>query len=377
LHRKRLRCPFVITLIIMLDTHTIEALRPLGLNLSLLPQLAQLDGQQDATLWRITEVQRERLGLQSAAGLCQSRVLPSLQQQLMAEGRQLAVGDWVLARHQPQGDTWVQALLDPLNSLSRRDPSGRRQALVSNVDTALLVMGLDHDFNLARLDRYLVLVRGSGVPAVVVLSKADLCRDVAGRITQVRAHLALSRDAVMDVLAVDGTQAGTRSQLQPWLGLGQTLVLLGSSGAGKSTLTNTLCEAALQDTGGVREGDSRGRHTTTARSLHRTPDGACIIDTPGLRGLALDASRAEVDQAFDDVASLARACRFRNCSHGDEPGCAVRDALPPARLKSYQKLQREAHREQMSLQDRHELLNQWKARSRAAHAHIRSKRGEG
>jgi ribosome biogenesis GTPase len=360
----------------MLDITVIEALRPLGLNLSLLPQLARFDGQQDATLWRITEVQRERLGLQSAMGPCQARMQPSLLQQLMAEGRQLAVGDWVLARHPPGGDTWVHALLDPLNSLARRDPSGRRQALVSNVDTALLVMGLDHDFNLARLDRYLVLVRGSGVPAVVVLSKADLCRDVAGRIAQVREHLALSRDAVMDVLAVNGTQAGTRAQLQPWLGLGQTLVLLGSSGAGKSTLTNTLCEAALQDTGGVREDDSRGRHTTTARSLHRTADGACIIDTPGLRGLALDASRAEVDQAFDDVASLARACRFRNCRHGDEPGCAVREALPPARLKSYQKLQREAQREQMSLQERQVLLNQWKARSRAAHAHIRSKRGE-
>ncbi|MGN6827643.1 ribosome small subunit-dependent GTPase A [Paucibacter sp. M5-1] len=361
----------------MLTTTVIEALRPLGLNLSLLPQVAQLDWRQDATLWRITEVQRDQLGLQSDQGACRARALPALQQALFADSRQLAVGDWVLARRNALGETWVHELLPPLNSLSRRDPNGQRQALVSNVDTALLVMGLDHDFNLARLDRYLVLVRGSGVPALVVLSKADLCRDVAARVAELREHLALSRNAVMEVLAVDGTQADTRAQLAPWLGLGQTLVLLGSSGAGKSTLTNTLCEAALQDTGGVRQDDSRGRHTTTVRSLHRTADGACIIDTPGLRGLQLDASAAELDQAFDDVLGLARHCRFRNCTHGDEPGCAVRAALPPARLKSYQKLQREAGRDSMGPLERRARLSEWKARGRAAHAHIRSKRGEG
>ncbi|MFN4116966.1 MAG: ribosome small subunit-dependent GTPase A [Inhella sp.] len=360
----------------MLDPQVIEALRPLGLNLSLLPQLAQLDGADQATLWRVTEVQRDRLGLQSDQGHCTARLLPALQQALYAESRQLAVGDWVLARRNPLGETWVQQQLPPLNSLSRRDPNGLRQTLVSNIDTALLVMGLDHDFNLARLDRYLVLVRGAGVPALVVLSKADLCRDVAGRVAAVRGHLALSRGAVMEVLAVDGTQAGTREQLGPWLGLGQTLVLLGSSGAGKSTLTNTLCDAALQDTGAVRDDDSRGRHTTTVRSLHRTREGACIIDTPGLRGLQLDATAAELNQAFDDVLELASECRFRNCSHGDEPGCAVRAALPPARLKSYQKLQREASRDSMGPLERRAQLNEWRTRSRAMQVHLRTKRGE-
>lgn len=360
----------------MLDPQTIEALRPLGLSLALLPQLAQLDWPDQARLWRVTEVQRDRLSLQSDQGSCTARLLPALQQALYAESRQLAVGDWVLASRNALGETWVQQQLPPLNALSRRDPNGLRQTLVSNVDTALLVMGLDHDFNLARLDRYLVLVRGGGVPAVVVLSKADLCRDVAGRVDEVRAHLALSRGAVMEVLAVDGTQACTREQLKPWLGLGQTLVLLGSSGAGKSTLTNTLCDAALQDTGAVRDDDSRGRHTTTVRSLHRTPEGACIIDTPGLRGLQLDATAAELDQAFDDVLELASACRFRNCSHGDEPGCAVRATLPPARLKSYRKLQREAGRDSMGPLERRAQLNEWKTRSRAVQVHLRSKRGE-
>jgi ribosome biogenesis GTPase len=361
----------------MLDPQVIEALRPLGLSLSLLPQLAQLDGSDPARLWRIAEVQRDRLSLQSEQGACSARVLPALQQLLYADSRQLAVGDWVLARRNSLGETWVRQQLPPLNSLSRRDPDGQRQTLVSNVDTALLVMGLDHDFNLARLDRYLVLVRAAGVPAVVVLSKADLCCDVTARVDEVRAHLALSRGAVMAVLAVDGTQVGTRAQLKPWLGLGQTLVLLGSSGAGKSTLTNTLCEAARQDTGAVRQDDSRGRHTTTVRCLHRTLDGACIIDTPGLRGLQLDATAAELDQAFDDVLELASACRFRNCSHDDEPGCAVRAALPPTRLKSYQKLQREAGRDSQGPLERRARLNEFKARSRAVKVHLRSKRGEG
>jgi len=363
----------------MLDTLDIEALRSLGFNPSLLPQLAAIEAPPGAALWRVTEVQRDLLGLQAPGGACRARLLPALQHELFASGEQLAVGDWVLSAPDAHGQAWVRRRLTPLNSLTRRDPEGRRQALVSNVDTALLVMGLDHDFRLARLDRYLVLTRAAGLASVVVLSKADLCRDVQSRIAEVEDHLAHSRrpdGAVQAVLAVDGTQDLTRERLAPWLGPGQTLVLLGSSGAGKSTLTNTLCEAALQDTGAVRQDDSRGRHTTTVRTLHRTPGGACIIDTPGLRGLALDASRVELEQAFDDVASLATACRFRDCRHEQEPGCAVRAALAPARLKSYQKLQREAQRDSMGPLERRELMNQWKARGRAAHAHIRSKRGE-
>lgn len=360
----------------MLDTTTIEALRALGLSHFILSQLAPMEGQEPSTLWRVTEVQREQLGLQSEQGSCRARALPALQQALFAEARQLAVGDWVLARRNALGETWVHKRLAPLNCLQRRDPSGQRQTLVSNVDTALLLMGLDHDFNLARLDRYLVLAHSSGVPALLVLSKADLCRDPAARVQEVRDHLAHSRNAVLDVLAVDGTQADTVKQLRPWLGLGQTLVLLGSSGAGKSTLTNTLCEASLQPTQDVRWDDSRGRHTTTVRRLHGTAEGACIIDTPGLRGLQLDASAAELAQAFDDVQALARGCRFRNCGHGDEPGCAVRAELAPARLRSYQKLQRELARDSMGPLERRARINERAAMGREAMAHKRSKRGE-
>ncbi|MDN3922775.1 ribosome small subunit-dependent GTPase A [Roseateles violae] len=360
----------------MLDSSLIEALRPLGLNLSLLSQLDR-ELEPDTELWRLAEVQRERLGLIGATGRCEARALPALREALLADGEALAVGDWLLARRNAQGECWVQQRLTPLSQIARRDPEGRRQPLVSNVDLALLVMGLDHDFNPARLDRYLVLCHAAGVPALLLLSKADLCPDVDGRVATLRAHLAQSPAAVLDIVAVDGTAAAaTRARLAPWLGTGQTLVLLGSSGAGKSTLSNALCEATLQDTGSVRADDSRGRHTTTARSLHRLPGGACIIDTPGLRGLQLDASSAEVGAAFDDVTRLAGACRYRNCSHGGEPGCAVRAQLHPARLKSYQKLQREAAREQMTQQDRRERLALWKARGREAAASLKAKRGE-
>lgn len=363
----------------MLDSRTIEALRPLGLTASVLAHIQQhltpRNTAGDALLGRAIEVQRDRLTLATAAGPCAASALPALHQQLRDDDQALAVGDWLLAATDAHGQTRVHARVPPLNQLSRRDPEGRRQPLVSNVDLALLVMGLDHDFKLARLDRYLVLTRAAGVPALVVLTKADQCRDPGAALERVRSHLGRS-NAALDIVAVDGTREVARGVLAPWLGAGQTLVLLGSSGAGKSTLTNTLCEAPLQDTGDVRLDDSRGRHTTTARSLHRTRDGACIIDTPGLRGLQLDATAAELDEAFEDVTSLAAACRFRNCSHAGEPGCAVQAALDPARLRSWQKLQREAARDSMSLAQRRERLAQWKALGRAVAATTRIKRGE-
>ncbi|MDM4766183.1 ribosome small subunit-dependent GTPase A [Pelomonas sp. SE-A7] len=345
----------------MLESLQFEALRRLGLNQNLLPLLHPLLGQHPkADPVRITEIHRDALRLEGSQGPLRARVHPQLLNALQAQGQRLAVGDWVLA--EAEGDQhWVREHIPPLNSLNRRDPEGRLQPLVSNVDCALLVLGLDHDFNLARLDRYLVLTRSADVPAVVVLSKADLCAQPAERLKAVRRHLAHSHLGLLDVLAVDTTSAASCEALSPYLGLGQTLVLLGSSGAGKSTLTNSLCGHSEQLTGAVRMDDSRGRHTTTSRSLHRCQSGACIIDTPGLRGLALDADAATVAQAFDDVQELAQACRFRNCSHGDEPGCAVRESLGAERLKSYEKLQREARRGEMTALERREQLARWKS----------------
>lgn len=356
----------------MFDTIDFQALRGIGLTQGLVAQMFNLQTQPDDQLMRVVEVQRDRLRLHDGEREHSAQVWPTLRIALQMQGEVLVVGDWVAARTGGDlGDTlWAAVRVPPVNHLVRRDSSGQRQTLVSNVDTALLVMGAGQDFNLRRLDRYLALVRLAGVAPLVVLSKADLCTDPHARVDAVRRHTS----GQVEVLALNGLDAASADVLAPWLGDGQTLVLLGSSGAGKSTLTNLLT-GAMQDTGGVRRGDEHGRHTTTVRSLHRCVGGACIIDTPGLRGLQLDADETQLDAVFDDISRLAPMCRFRDCQHQEEPGCAVRQAVPAGRLLSYHKLQREAQRHEQTVFDRHKLLGEWKARSRDAKSVARLKRG--
>jgi len=354
----------------MIDTLDFSLLRGIGLTQPLLQHLATLPD--DAgTPMRVIEVQRDTIALHDGHGECTARVLPAPVHALQSEDDALAVGDWVAVRANAQRELWITARMPPLTQLTRRTTYGQRQVLVSNVDTALLVMGLDLDFNLRRLERYLALARLAGIDAAVVLTKADACADVDARLAAVHAQLPRGVDA----MAVNGLDAATRDVLSPWLAPGQTVVLLGSSGAGKSTLTNTLCAADVQLTGGVRTGDSRGRHTTTVRSLHRTPQGACIIDTPGLRTLRLDTDESALAAAFDDIATLAVQCRFRDCRHDGEPGCAVRAGVAPERLRNFHKLQREARRDTLNAIERREQVQQWKARGREAAARMRAKRG--
>jgi ribosome biogenesis GTPase len=366
----------------MIDTNDFERLRRIGLTPALLPAAMTTVAKvapagAEATLMRVTEVQREGVTLHDGRSESAARLRPALRAALGDEGDAVAVGDWVLAERNAFGEWWVQSRVPPLNQLARRLHDGRdkvtRVVIVSNVDTALLVMGLDHDFSPRRLERYLALVRMAGVAAVVVLTKADLCDDVAGRLQQVQALLPQGAAAVA-VNALGTGEAAPGLVLAPWLQAGQTLVLLGSSGAGKSTLTNALAGAA-QDTGANRAGDSRGRHTTTSRSLHATPQGACIIDTPGLRTLRLDGEADRLDAVFDDIARLAPLCRFRDCGHDNEPGCAVRAGVSGERLRSYHKLQREARRDSITALERKALVSQWKARGRAARTRINAKRG--
>ena len=361
-----------------------ETLRRLGLTPAMAQSLATADVTDSSTAiaspqlpqWmRATAVHRETVDVHDGTQQHSARCAARLTRELIDAGTALAVGDWVLCTPDEHRQCWVTARVPPLNQIVRRDADGSRHTVVSNVDTALLVMGLDLDFNLQRLERYLALVGSSGVLPVVVLTKADVAQQaspgsVQQRVQDVRARVGQH----VDVVAVDGRSADANGLLQPYLSAGQTLVLLGSSGAGKSTLTNSLLGSAMQDTGAVREHDSRGKHTTTARSLHLLPSGACVIDTPGVRTLRPDVDSHTLGQLFEDISTLAHTCRFRNCQHQDEPGCAVRAQVSPERIKNYHKLLRESRRDTMGALERQRQLAQWKARGRAGTQRAESKR---
>ncbi|MBN1426110.1 ribosome small subunit-dependent GTPase A [Candidatus Fermentibacteria bacterium] len=256
------------------------------------------------------------------------------------------VGDWVAASVDGGDTAAIHAVLSRVTVFSRK-AAGRvaeEQALAANVDTAFIVTGLDHEFNPRRIERYAVTAWDSGATPVLVLNKTDVCLDVEAAVH--RASDAAPGVAVVPVSARDGSGLDS---LAAYLSPGITVVLLGSSGVGKSSLVNRLAGTDMQAVAEVRQDDSRGRHTTTSRDLIVLPDGALLIDTPGLRELQLMADDEGVDAAFDDVARLADGCRFADCRHDHEPGCAVKRAVEageihPSRLASYHKLQREARR---------------------------------
>jgi ribosome biogenesis GTPase / thiamine phosphate phosphatase len=265
-------------------------------------------------------------------------------------------GDWLALRADL---ATIEAVLPRKNALSRKQ-AGRRteeQVLATNVDVVLLVMGLDGDYNLRRLERYLALCAQSNVRAVVALNKSDVCADVQTRIEETRAIAAGVPVVSLSALSGAGLN-GLASQVEP----GETAALLGSSGAGKSTIVNRLLGYDAQPTQAVREGDSRGRHTTTSRELILLAQGWLLMDLPGLREIQPWADASEVSSIFPEIGALAAVCRFRNCRHESEPGCAVREAVDPARLESYRKLVREAeylHRK-ADPQAQAELKARWK-----------------
>ena len=343
-----------------------DRLRPIGMTPAVAQALSQLEGE-EGNVVRVTEVQRETVLVHDGKEEFVARVAPALQRP-SAHGSALAVGDWGVVHE--SGGKWLARTIAPLTHLARRAPDGGRQALVHNVDTAFLLMGLDGDFNPRRIERYLALVQPAGIWPVIVLTKLDCVPDGSERVDSLRARI----PADVPLIAVDGTSHAAAEALAPYLDEGRTVVLLGSSGAGKSTLTNTLAGMELQSIGAVRADDSRGRHTTTTRTLRVLSGRACVIDTPGLRGLQPDIGADELSASFGDIDALRQRCRFRDCKHREEPGCAVRAEIDADRLANFHKLQRELGRDQMSPLARQQWQQQMKVRTRAMRLRLREKR---
>lgn len=257
-----------------------------------------------------------------------------------------AVGDWVAVRPPAgKGRAVIHAVLPRRSRFSRKTAGHKteEQVVAANVDTIFLVSGLDGDYNPRRIERYLTAAWDSGAQPVVVLNKLDRCENPEQCLLEVEA-IAMG----VPIHAVSAATGHGCAELTAYLGPGRTVGLLGSSGVGKSTLSNYLLGREVQKTAEVREGDDRGRHTTTHRELFLTPTGGLLIDTPGLRELHLweggeggDGALTGIESSFSDVEELAASCRFGDCRHMGEPGCAVEAMLAPERLESYRKLQRE------------------------------------
>ena len=275
-----------------------------------------------------------------------------------------AVGDWVAICDAPGGRAAIETILPRRTKISRKTPwlKAEEHTLVANVDTVFLVASLDGDFNARRLERYLVTAWDSGANPVVVLTKLDIC---------INPELIAEAESVaigVPVLAVSNVSHQGIDAVREYLHPARTIALLGSSGVGKSTLANTLAGREVMRTGHLRN-DGRGRHVTRHRQLLVLPGGEILVDTPGLRELQL--WEGDVDSAFADIAALADECRFSDCAHESEPGCAVLEALAtgaldPARMQSYRKLERElfAIKARSSKRVGRELKRRWKARAR-------------
>ena len=264
------------------------------------------------------------------------------------------VGDWAACREETGGRVRIEELLPRRTRFSRKVPGviTEEQVVAANIDTVFVVMGCDSDFNLRRLERYLVLARDSGADSIVLLNKADKATDPQALKHEIEVTF---QDLPVHLLSAK-TGAGF-DELESDLHSGQTIALLGSSGVGKSTIVNRLAGTALLRTGEVREQDERGRHTTRHRQLVLLPNGSMLIDSPGMRELQLWDASEGFSAAFEDIEALAQVCRFRDCTHRTEPGCAVRRAvesgtMPAGRLDSYVKLAEERRQLEERLEEK-------------------------
>jgi ribosome small subunit-dependent GTPase A len=292
---------------------------------------------------RVSRVDRGRLTVLGDDGELRVHAAAALH-----EGTGVAVGDWVALRGElavallPRGSAFVRATAGR---------TSRTQVVAANLDAVLVVDSLAVEPRLRRVERYLALAWSSGATPVVALTKADLCEDVPAAVAQV------AEDALgVDVLAVSALTGAGLDAVRALLGPGRTAAMVGPSGVGKSSLANALAGEPIAATREIRE-DGRGRHTTTARELHLLPGGGLLVDTPGMRELGLHEDVEGIGAAYADIADLAARCRFRDCAHRTEPGCAVAAAiddgrLDPGRLLGWRKLQAEAHRARLRVDRR-------------------------
>ena len=315
---------------------------------------------------RISEVQRATVTALSEKDVATLTTPPDM------TTADLAVGDWVLA----DSNNRIVRCLERRTVLERRAAGTdvQNQLIAANVDTLFVTTSCNDDFNEARLERYLVLAHDAGIQPVMVLTKADLASDPDSYIRR-----AQSLSADMPVIALNAKDPEDVTQLFDWWRKGQTAVLLGSSGVGKSTLTNMLAGADIS-TAGIRDDDSKGRHTTTARSLYPVSNGGWLIDTPGMRALRLHSVSEGISSVFADLEELAQNCRFRDCSHGKEPGCAIQKAiaegvLDAARLQRWQKLEEEDARNEETIAESRKRQRDFKRMTKCIITESKTRKG--